>query len=454
MSSTRLKAKDKVQWLAIRRDLDMQRQAVLTFLSFILPVAIWCMVSYVPGIWHPDVRLVITAEREGSATVYTPGDHISKDRFPQFVESIRRENEAALAGGSGAFAPPARQVRRQNQRIVRQIGEFAYINGWVTRADRREDAALYEVWRLIAEEGIEGRRLRLTSENREIVHANWEKIGGMEAFEASLLPDIPLLQLLPQGVAANPVFLPAPHEVLTTGWRLFTEEPEEGRMSMWERLGFSYRIVFTGFLISCLIGMPLGILCGTFNFFSRLLEPFIDFFRYMPAPVFSTLLVAIFGAHDAPKIALIFLGTFFQMVLIVAKTTRLLERSLLEAAQTLGANNRQLLTRVIIPGVLPNLYNDLRILLGWAWTWLVIAELIGVKGGLTEFIETQGRWRNFDQVFPVIFVIGLSGFFTDQILAFLRRYLFPWEPNGRRFGLVGWLMEGREPAVRRAGEQP
>src|SRR6266436_2442360 len=155
------------------------------------------------------------------------------------------------------------------------------------------------------------------------------------------------------------------------------------------------------------------------------------FFRYMPAPAFSTLLVAAFGADDAPKISLVFIGTFFQMVLVISKTTRQLDHSLLEAAQTLGAKPRQLFSHVVIPGILPDLYNDLRILLGWSWTWLVIAELIGVKTGLTEFIETQGRWRNFDAVFPVIIMIGLIGFFTDQFLAWFRGVLFPYTRTSR-----------------------
>src|SRR5690606_40698634 len=163
----------------------------------------------------------------------------------------------------------------------------------------------------------------------------------------------------------------------------------------------------------------------------------------MPAPTFSTLLVAILAANDAPKVALIFIGTFFQLVLVVANTTRQLDTSLLEAAQTLGARGRHLLLRVVVPGILPRLYNDLRILLGWAWTWLVIAELIGVKSGLTEFIETQGRFRNFDRVFPVIIVIGLMGFFTDQVLSWLHGIFFPWtgRSNGFSRGIaraVGW----------------
>jgi len=216
---------------------------------------------------------------------------------------------------------------------------------------------------------------------------------------------------------------------------------------MFQRYQHSLRIVFLGFLLAAAVGVPLGVMCGTFDFFSKLFEPFIDFFRYMPAPAFSTLLVAVFLAHDAPKIALVFVGTFFQLVLVVANTTRQLDASLLEAAQTLGANRMTLIRRVILPGITPNLFNDMRILLGWAWTWLVIAELIGVKSGLTEFMDTQGRFRNFDSVYPIIILIGVSGFVTDQFLSSLRKYLFPWTPesSSKKHGPIGrfiyWILD-------------
>ncbi len=123
--------------------------------------------------------------------------------------------------------------------------------------------------------------------------------------------------------------------------------------------------------------MPLGILCGTYAGFARLNEPFIEFFRYLPAPAFGALAVAMLGIYDAPKIAIIVIGTFFQQVLVIANTTRKLDAGLVEAAQTLGAKQLKLLSRVVIPGILPDLYRDMRILLGWAWTYLIVAELIG-----------------------------------------------------------------------------
>ena len=267
----------------------------------------------------------------------------------------------------------------------------------------------------------------MTEENIAIAKKNWAAMSAVSlTYDSNNFISIPLLSLIPQGKPANPDYLPAPDQVAKSGLKVLSMPGENDRPSMVQRIWHSMQIVFGGFLLAALVGIPIGVLCGTYSFFSKLIEPFIDFFRYMPAPTFSTLLVAIFLANDAPKIALVFVGTFFQLVLVVSNTTRRLDLPLLEAAQTLGANQRQLLTRVVIPGILPNLYNDLRILLGWAWTWLVIAELVGVKSGLTEFIETQGRFRNFDLVFPVIILIGLIGFFTDQILALLRGVIFPY----------------------------
>jgi len=233
---------------------------------------------------------------------------------------------------------------------------------------------------------------------------------------------------LPDGVRANPVYLPAPHEVAIAFYTSFTTEPQR-RSEQWlhQSLWHSIQIIFWGFMLSSVIGVPLGILCGTFAAVSRIQEPFVEFFRYLPAPAFGALAVAILGIYDGPKIAIIFIGTFFQQVLVVANTTRQLDISLLEAALTLGANRRQLLSKVVIPGILPQLYRDQRILLGWAWTYLIVAELIGTSSGITWFITQQARYQNFDNVFAAIIMIGIIGLLSDIALAKLGKSLFPWE---------------------------
>jgi NitT/TauT family transport system permease protein len=87
----------------------------------------------------------------------------------------------------------------------------------------------------------------------------------------------------------------------------------------------------------------------------------------------------------------------------------------------------QVLTRVVVPGILPDLYRDQRILLGWAWTYLIVAELIGTMSGITWFITQQARYQHFDNVYAAIAMIGIIGLGTDLVLAQFGRRLFPWD---------------------------
>ncbi len=237
---------------------------------------------------------------------------------------------------------------------------------------------------------------------------------------------------VPEGARANPVYLPTPLDVLRaflTAIRPSSTNAEGEWLpaSFWH----SVQTIFWGFVISSLVGVPLGIICGVYVLAARLIEPFIEFFRYLPAPAFGALCVAILGIYDAPKIAIIVIGTFFQQVLVIANTTRKLDFSLVEAAMTLGARGTRLLTRVIVPGILPDLYRDQRILLGWAWTYLIVAELIGTTSGITWFITLQARYQHFANVYAAIAMIGLAGIGTDVVLAQVGRRLFPWERPAR-----------------------
>ncbi|MDX2053547.1 MAG: ABC transporter permease [Polyangiaceae bacterium] len=333
---------------AVRKELPTRARLVLVTLAFVLPLAVWSFVSYVPWVWHP----LVLVEHAGDSKV---------------------------------------------------AGTYDYL----------------EAGQLVEKEAFVGR-------NQELARAG---------------------KKLAQGSPANPIYLPAPHEVARAFYTAFTTEPERtGDKWLHESLWHSCKIIFAGFFYAAILGVPLGILCGTFGFFAKLFEPFVDFVRYMPAPVFGALAVAVVGLEDEPKIAIIFIGTFFQMVLVVSNTTRQLDIALLEAAQTLGAKNRQLLMRVVVPGILPRLYQDMRILIGWAWTYLVVAELIGEKSGISAFLYQQQRYRHFDNVYASIIMIGLIGLLTDQLLAFVGGFLFPWEGEGQ--GLSRWIknLRGRRAA--------
>jgi NitT/TauT family transport system permease protein len=126
--------------------------------------------------------------------------------------------------------------------------------------------------------------------------------------------------------------------------------------------------------------------------------------------------------------------------LVIGNTTRKLELGLLEAAQTLGARRLQLLFKVVIPGIIPDVYRDMRILLGWAWTYLIVAELIGTSSGITWFITQQARYKNYDNVYAAIIIIGLIGLTMDLALAWLGRRLFAWEAGSKRSSLRGGML--------------
>lgn len=323
-----------MRWLSASHELSSKTRSLLTLLAFSLPLFAWCVVSYVPFVWHPLIEVV------------HPGD---------------------------SSVPGQYSYLAQGQQVEREV--------------------------------FEKRNLQLAAAGAELA----------------------------RGFRTNPIYLPAPHEVAAAFVTAFTTEPaRHGDVWLHESLWHSCQIIFWGFLYAALLGVPLGIACGCSGLFSRVCEPFIDFIRYMPAPVFGALAVAIFGLGDEPKVTIIFIGTFFQMVLIVANTTRMADIALVEAAQTMGARPHQLVMRVIVPSIVPNLYRDMRILIGWAWTYLVVAELIGEKSGISAFIYQQQRYRHFDNVYASIVVIGMIGLIVDQALAQFGRLLFPWESGDLR----------------------
>lgn len=300
----------------------------LTLGSFLLPLLLWCVVSYVPYVWHPKVRV----EAAGGVDYFQPGMLVDREDFQRELADMRQSGKS-----------------------------------------------------------------------------------------------------LPTGEPANPIYLPAPHLVARALYTAFTTRPEQ-KDAPWlhQSLWHSMQIIFWGFVISSLLGVPLGILAGTYRALGRLSEPFIEFFRYLPAPAFGALAVAVLGIYDGPKIAVIVIGTFFQQVLIIANTTRKLDTTIIEAGRTLGARGWRVISKVVLPGILPDLYRDQRILLGWAWTYLIVAELIGTSSGITFFITQQARYQHFENVYAAIAIIGVIGFGSDLLLERLGRRLFPWDRGGRK----------------------
>lgn len=222
------------------------------------------------------------------------------------------------------------------------------------------------------------------------------------------------------GGFVTPTFLADPLTMLRDGWTLLT------------RFGFTTDIVVTvwrvlgGFVIAAMIAVPLGIMMGAYKPVEAFFEPFVSFARYLPASAFIPLLILWAGIGELQKLLVIFIGSVFQIILMVAVSVGQTRRDLVEAAYTLGSTERGIVRRVLIPATAPDIAETLRLVLGWAWTYVIVAELIGSSSGIGHMIiESQALLATGQIIFGII-VIGLIGLISDFLFKAVNRRLFRW----------------------------
>jgi NitT/TauT family transport system permease protein len=220
--------------------------------------------------------------------------------------------------------------------------------------------------------------------------------------------------------AVDPLFLPSPLLVIDSAWKWLRDGNLLGD------IGISVYRVVAGFALSALLALPLGILIGTYAPIKAFFEPLTDFIRYMPAAAFIPLVMLWVGIDEGAKVAIIFIGTFFQMVLMIAEDVRRVPMEQIEAAQTMGADRDEIVMRVILPSAKPAILDTLRVTMGWAWTYLVVAELVAANSGLGFAVLKAQRFLQTDKIFAGIILIGLFGLATDQCFRWAHRRGFPW----------------------------
>ncbi len=222
------------------------------------------------------------------------------------------------------------------------------------------------------------------------------------------------------GGFVSPTFLASPVTMAREGWMLFTQFNfiHDIGMTMWR--------VFGGFALAAIIAVPLGIAMGAHKGLEAFLEPFVSFCRYLPASAFIPLLILWAGIGELQKVLVIFIGSVFQILLMVAVAVGSARKDLVEAAYTLGAQPSGIVKRVLIPGAAPEIAEILRLVLGWAWTYVIVAELIGSSSGIGHMITDSQSLLNTGQIIFGIIVIGLIGLISDFAFKALNRRLFAW----------------------------
>jgi NitT/TauT family transport system permease protein len=229
-----------------------------------------------------------------------------------------------------------------------------------------------------------------------------------------------LWALVTFGGAIDAMFLKDPVYTLVTGYRLFAEFNfiRDVAVTVWRVVG--------GFVIAAVIGVPLGILMGAYKPVEAFFEPFVSFARYLPASAFIPLLILWAGVGETQKLAVIFVGSVFQIVLMVAIIVGSTRRDLVEAAYTLGASGRDIVRRVLLPGAAPQIAETLRLVLGWAWTYVIVAELVGSSSGIGYMIMDSQRLLDTGQMIFGIFCIGVIGLASDLAFKWANQRLYPW----------------------------
>jgi NitT/TauT family transport system permease protein len=227
------------------------------------------------------------------------------------------------------------------------------------------------------------------------------------------------------GGFVSKTFLADPLQMLKSGYTLLFE------MGFGKDIGMTVWRVLGGFLLAAVLALPLGVLMGAYKPVEAFFEPFVSFARYLPASAFIPLLILWVGIGEAQKLSVIFIGSFFQLVLMVAVIVGNTRRDLVEAAYTLGSSDSSLVKRVLIPGAAPEIAETLRLVLGWAWTYVIVAELIGASDGIGHMITDSQALLATDQIIFGIIVIGLIGLVSDLFFKWLNRRLFPWAQLGR-----------------------
>src|SRR5215470_3804011 len=207
----------------------------------------------------------------------------------------------------------------------------------------------------------------------------------------------------------DPDFLPKPTEVVRGTLQLFIQ------YDLGTAILVSTRRIAIAFLLASVIALPLGILMGAFDPINRFFEPIVAPMRYMPISAFIPLLILWFGIYEKQKIAFLFLGVFVYLLPVVVSAIRAVPEELVQTALTLGASRFQVITSVLLPAAMPDIFDSFRVMNAISWTYVILAEFVNTTRGLGYLIKLAGDRLKIADMFAGIIIIGAIGLGTDAL---------------------------------------
>jgi NitT/TauT family transport system permease protein len=223
--------------------------------------------------------------------------------------------------------------------------------------------------------------------------------------------------------------LPPPSMVLSVWYDLVTGTTDAAARysGTWldHALASTWR-VFAGFGWGVALGIFLGLLIGLSRTMERVIDPTIQVLRNIPVTAWVPLSLVFFGIGNAPAVFLIGLGAFFPAAINSTHGVRQLNITLYKWARMMGANERELLSRVILPAALPSILTGARLAMGIAWVLVVVAEILAVRSGLGYLLNDAYLFYRNDVVIAAMLSIGLLGFLSDRLVVLVRNILLTW----------------------------
>jgi taurine transport system permease protein len=220
--------------------------------------------------------------------------------------------------------------------------------------------------------------------------------------------------------AIDPEFFPPPSHV----WGELIKLLSDGTLLVY--IAESARRVLLGFVLSSAVGIPLGILLGTFLPFRWIVQPLISIIRPLPSLAWIPLSLLWLGIGESQKYAIVFMGTLAPLVVFVTDATLRIEPIYVRAAQNLGASRWRIMWEVVLPGALPSIISALKVTLALAWTCIISAEMVGSKDGLGYLIWNAKDWSNVGQVMVGMLAISATVLTLDSVVRLVEHRLIPW----------------------------
>jgi NitT/TauT family transport system permease protein len=218
----------------------------------------------------------------------------------------------------------------------------------------------------------------------------------------------------------SPVILPSPAEVVRSFPSLLRDR------ALVESIAATLKRVLLGFGLAALVGVPLGILAGSWRVIEAGAAPLALFGRNLPVAALIPLTILWFGIDEAQKIMFIFIATVPFVYSDAAAAVANVPDRYIETAQTLGASSFQIVRKVLVALALPDIYNSLRHLFGLAFGYIMLAELINAQHGLGYLLMTSQRRGLSEHIILILIIIGLLAYGIDRLLFFFQRGLFPY----------------------------